>query len=465
MTAPAASSQTSHLQLVSASQITLYRECPRKWAWRYLQGIKTETHPAAALGTEVDDTQLQPFLRDGRPFDFTRPSGEIAASLLGFLPEPKSPGLVVQRYFQMPSPTWRDGKHIGFGFQGFEDLWLPDSKAVPGLPGGAPFVGDFKTTSDLKWAKNEEALKTDVQAMTYATDAMFSTGARTVDLAWMYAQTKGPRRSKRTYLRVVADHVAEQFGQINETAIEMLGVRIANPHPSELEPNPDVCKAYGGCPYESRCALSPAQIISAHSAKAARALGLEKEPMSGTSALLARLQQRSGQQPTAAGPATAAPVAPTTPAVAPAAAQISGASLAAGSNPAQPPPVATQAELAAHVAQNPRASFLLEQAPLVIVGVNPPESKLPDAPPVGQTQATEAPKRRGRPPKVQPDPKGADAALHAGLPTPPAPPLSKMIYPGDPIPVPTGFSTAELVNVARAVRAAADAFLVAMGAS
>lgn len=473
---------------LSASQITLFRECQRKWGWRYLANIKTPQHPAAALGTEVDDTQLQPYLRDGRPFDFTRPSGEIAASLLPFLPAPQSPGLVVQRHFQMPSPTWRDGKHIGFGFQGFEDLWLPDSGVVPGLPGGAPFVGDFKTTSDLKWAKSEAQLKTDVQAMLYAMDAMYATRANAVDLAWMYAQTKNARKSKRTYLRVVADHVAEQFGKINETALEMLGVRIANPHPTELPPNPEQCEAYGGCPHRDKCFphLSPAKIIDAFEAKESRAFTFG-EPMSNTTNPLANptmnlLAQLKAQVPGAAAamPALIPPPTPVAappsllPPVAPTAPQISllppvaAPALAPAVVQATTPPVATPAELAAYIAQNPRAAFLLEQPAPQIVGINPPESLLPPAPATGVTQAApvqapaEAPKRgRGRPPKAKPDPIGADANAFAQ-----APPAG-----GEVIEVPVArtydvtVDTTEIVRVAKAVRAGLDAFLASLGAS
>lgn len=148
-------------RLFSASQIQLFRECPRKWAWKYIAKLPSPPNKAAQLGIEVDEGQLQPFLRDGRPFDYTRESGYIAASGLGHLPPAQSPGLEVQRHFILPSRG-------EYAFQGYIDLWLPDSSVVPDLPGGAPFVGDFKTTSDLKWAKSEEALRHDVQAMLYA---------------------------------------------------------------------------------------------------------------------------------------------------------------------------------------------------------------------------------------------------------------------------------------------------------
>jgi len=211
----------------------------------------------------VDNEQLQPYLRDGRPFDFTRESGYIAASGIEWLPQPRIPGLEVQKHFVMPSPA-SGGR---FQYQGYMDLWLPDSGAMPGLAGGVPFVGDFKTTSNLKWAKSEAVLKTDVQAMLYATYALYATRAREIDLTWIYFQTKGPRRSTRTHLRVHTDHVVEQFRGIENTALEMQAIREADAAPLELPPSPSQCEAYGGCPYRSRCNLSPAEHIIALSTK------------------------------------------------------------------------------------------------------------------------------------------------------------------------------------------------------
>jgi RecB family exonuclease len=386
--------------LTSASQIQLYRDCARKWAFRYLAGLKTPQHPAAALGEEVDTYQLQPYLRDDRPFDFTKPSGEIAASGLVYLPKPKSNKLEVQKHFVIPSPTFIevDGKKepIGIKFQGYIDLWMPEGN---GTTTNLTII-DFKTTSDLKWAKSEEDLKTDVQAQLYAFAGMYLTRKPVADLAWVYFQTRGARRAKQTQLRVTADHAAEQFQRIDNIAIEMKGVRDQNPNPLDLPANPEACEAYGGCPYRDRCNLSPAQVIAAIAAKEERV-----EIMSNAGSMLAAMRAKkagaqTGQQAAALAPAPAAQSAPS-------------------------PPSPSVAE---HVAANPQAAWMTapQDPRYAVIGkrpngapifayevagqaapINPPESAsvFPAAAPEKEVPVATLPplgvKRRGRPPKAE----------------------------------------------------------------
>ena len=288
------------LPLISASQITSYRDCARKWGWGYIARIRSPQTPSQALGTEVDDEQLQPYLRDGRPFDFTRESGYIAASGLEYLPKPKTPGLEVQKHFVLPSPA----SGGAFAYQGYKDLWLPDSKDVPGMKGGVPFVGDFKTCKDFRWVKNEAALRIDVQAQLYATNAMFETGASEVDLRWIYLRTKGARQARATDLRVGADEVIEQFKAIEATALEMFDARkraasVANTNEAvlALPPTPSHCDAYGGCPYQHLCNLSPAQKESAWGSDEMSRLANKGYVMGDTNSLLANLKaKKAGAQ-------------------------------------------------------------------------------------------------------------------------------------------------------------------------
>ncbi len=275
--------------LLSATQINSWRDCQRLWGWKYIARLQTPQSPAALLGDEVDSGQLQPYLRDGRPFDFTKDSGYIAASILAYLPPSQHPGLEVQRKFVMASPSFET---TPFGYQGFVDLWLPKG-GMPGIDDG-PVVSDFKTTSDFKWAKTEKTLATDVQANLYAMNALLETGERKVNLVWLYMRTRGARAAKRVHLRVDADHVAEQFGRIDETGQTIFKTRKASvdedaeKYVLALEPNAETCDKYGGCPFRDRCNLTPKQRLDFNPTL------LKVGNTVSTSTLMANLRARAG---------------------------------------------------------------------------------------------------------------------------------------------------------------------------
>jgi hypothetical protein len=281
--------------LVSASQISLFRDgpddegCKRKGAFRYVANINTPGTKAQDLGKDTDDNQLQPYLRDDKPFDLTKESGRIASSGLHMLPPPKYPGLEVQKGFEIPSPSKL------FGYRGFLDLWLPkrglsyleDELIALGhtcLSNGVgiPIDADFKTAKDLRWAKTPEQLAVDVQAQLYAFWAMWKTRSKVVDLVWMYFQTqKTPTaktyKTKHTHLRVDDKHVYEQFLGIEKSAREIYELRtraekelgkLAGTDCDEtrawalsLPPNTNACSKFGGCPHQHLCNLSGADFI------------------------------------------------------------------------------------------------------------------------------------------------------------------------------------------------------------
>jgi hypothetical protein len=378
------------VELVSATQITLFRECERKWAWRYIAKLRTSQHPAAALGTEVENEQLQPYLKNGTTFDYSRDSGNIAASGLAFLPKP-DPDHALQTHFAIPSPTWADGQHVGFGIQGYVDLWKPQGGMpaldVSELEDGTPAIVDFKTTGNWKYAKTKETLKTDVQAQLYATAAMYETGARKIDLIWIYFGTKGPRKAKRIHLRVHAPEVAEQFEKINATALEMHAARKSVINPLELMPNTDSCEAFGGCPYRSNCNLSPGEIVDAKAAQ--HRARTETTSMSNATQTMGLKERLAAQRAATLG--TAPPPSAVTKPVNPY--ELSAKALDG------------QAAADAGVRAVTSAGIPVENLPAwatapvdpltgssrVVVGINPPESALPPAPPVGSVAAPPPP--------------------------------------------------------------------------
>ncbi len=406
------------IQLNSVSQTKLFSECERKWGFNYLTKLRTPPNAAAQLGIDIDDKQLQPYLREGKPFDLSTEVGLIAQAALPHLPKPMLPGLVVQQKFIMPSPTselW--------AWNGYKDLVLPDSKDMPGCPGGMPLVSDFKSTKHWRYRKTKAGLSIDPQANLYAMDAMFQTGAKEVDLLWLYLRTTKPYIADPVYVRVTADHVAEQFEKLNTTGTAVFAVRqafeaLGQPDKGEeftlreLPPNAKACDDYGGCPYRSKCNLSPTQIVQSLDASLKRHLSQEEPFMGNTVDLLASLKKRIE------------PVAVTTPMPV----QLSGPVGGLTGYDLSPQQLDDQAAADAGVAKvsagllaTPAwvydATKDATRATPVPLGINSPESlippdpvaALPPAPPPVES------KKRGRPAGAKnkdKDPLGADVAAH-----------------------------------------------------
>lgn len=350
----------------SASQVGQYRDCARKWAWRYVAGIKSPPTKSQELGTEVDDQQIQPYLRNGRPFDFTRPSGAIANELRHYLPAPQTPGMVVQKEIRIVTAD------TAFGFLGYIDVFVPGHVRT-GEYAGVPLVIDTKTTANLRYAKSPRDLATDPQAVLYATATMLESGAAEVDLEWLYTQTRGAHATRRVHLRMHADAASTQYEAIEATGRELFGIKASGVQPLDLPPNVHACDMFGGCPYQHKCNLE---------------VGLFRKPrgvnMGDAKAGLAALKARVAAGGTAAG----APVAAPEPTAVPAAPPAEAAALPAWATAPVDPLAAAKA------AGKPYA------------GINPPEAALPPAP-----VAEVAKPKRGRPAKAAVQAEPAPAAF------------------------------------------------------
>lgn len=195
--------------------------------------------------------QLEKYLQGGE-FDYsteeTRRVSEIALSGCAHLPQPNTPGMFLEQHFAFELPSTP-----GLTYQGFIDVLLTDSAAVPDLEGGVPAVMDHKSTSNFRYAKTKEDLKTDPQAVIYAYHAMTAFKAAAVDLKWVYYRTTGTNASKEVHLRVFSKDVVEEFQKINSTSQDMVAMYTAKVDPLSLPASLDACDAYGGCPYKRQC--------------------------------------------------------------------------------------------------------------------------------------------------------------------------------------------------------------------
>ena len=234
---------------LSASQIQTFTDCQRKWGWRYLDGIEEPPNPAAEKGRAVH-AALEQYL-SGWQIDFTTEIGYIAASGLEHLPKPGTPGLLIEQEFHFEGPS-------GHTYLGYKDL------EEPGI------VTDHKTTSDLRWQKTAEELRDDIQATLYAVDYFRKHPEEPhVGLRWVYYQTKNTKKSAVTHIRVAQPETWQRFLEIERIAEQMHEVSQDKPDGTpvralDLPANIDHCSAYGGCPHQGRCNLSPFDKMRSH---------------------------------------------------------------------------------------------------------------------------------------------------------------------------------------------------------
>lgn len=231
---------------VSPSQINTLDECARKYAFKYVAKIETPEKPSAALGTATHH-ELEAYYR-GEPLDFTkivdgRKPAELLATCLHLFPPP-GPNI-------RSEPEWKR-EFEGVTFAGRIDVWESVTESFAKIE-------DLKTTSDIyKWAKKD--LSADPQAILYGWHAVESlTGPMPrVALQWNYTQTRGARKAEAFHGQADwADSQMRMQDLILPKAKRILTIIQEQPDPNDLEPNPEACNMYGGCPFKSVCSLSP----------------------------------------------------------------------------------------------------------------------------------------------------------------------------------------------------------------
>lgn len=366
----------------SASQLSVYEDCPRKWAWRYVDGIEGEPNKWAEFGTRTHQ-HIEKWLRNREPPPES-PEGRVAMSIIPHLPPPQAiDAQNVERGIEFAL----DDVHL----EGFVDLYMPRG------PNGVPRIYDHKTTSDLQWALTPERMPDDIQVTVYAAWALIRSNAERVELQWTYGVTRGTPQGHPVVHSVtgrdIQPRLLKTIGLAREAKLirETPGLRAL-----DVPYNPNACEHYGGCPFQALCNLTPQERM-----RAAMNQGTQKDQF------LADLRARKNGQavsqpinPQAVTPVAAAAAAPLPSAPGGALERLKArkAAEAAQVAPAAAP-VAVAPVAVAPVVVTPPVTALVE--PVVPVVVQTPPDAIAPAAPVAIAEA--AP--RGRPKKA-PEPVG-----------------------------------------------------------
>jgi CRISPR/Cas system-associated exonuclease Cas4 (RecB family) len=231
---------------VSATQLSMYMACPRKWMLSYEYGLKAPQSASMAFGTAAHGA-IEDYLNDGlEPEGLDRGIADptFAARVkdaLRYLPKTLT-------YIETEVPI-REKLTDGLQYVGFIDLLDLSYEEEP-------HIIDYKTTADIdKYAKTEEQLKEDTQMLTYAKFvSKWREQAKTFKLSHLAIQTQKAVKAQMTSTTVTRDHVqkrwAEKFLPVIQEMEEWRGKDVRDvPHVFGTP----TCQEYGGCFHKSRC--------------------------------------------------------------------------------------------------------------------------------------------------------------------------------------------------------------------
>jgi hypothetical protein len=265
---------------LSASQVETFRLCAAKWARSRIHPGRST--PAAQLGSEVhwcmENWTAHGTVPHVAPLVF-KPNGayvsgatdravEIANALIPYAPRPGTVDTESEIRIVRSAATYTGRRDYvrpaeldacATFYRHLSPEAQRDVESFTRVLGLAlfPIVGDYKTTSNLKWAKTPDELRGDTAANLYAEAEMQAQGTDVCGLEWPYITTTAPYKVRVVRLVVLRADVERVLRQVDDTAHEM---RPYHGVPIEDVPRTlTACDAFGGCPYIGECAPTAMQ--------------------------------------------------------------------------------------------------------------------------------------------------------------------------------------------------------------
>ncbi len=228
---------------ISPSAIDTWRTCQRKWAYRYIARLETPGNASAQLGN-LCHAALEAHEKGERAIDTSpHPSGptvgQIAAQGLEYVP----PQIVmVEGRFSLRCDVYGNIDPAG-------EVELNGLIDLVGAYGEEPFIQDWKTTKDFRYAKTADVLMRDPQAIIYAAAWESATGRDATAGRWVYLHT-GLRGSRPVEFRISGRRALPMLSS------DLRGIVHARRNwtvATDAPVNLSACRAYGGCPYLPAC--------------------------------------------------------------------------------------------------------------------------------------------------------------------------------------------------------------------
>ena len=243
---------------VSATQISNFELCPRKWAWRWLERQYAPPNKFAQLGIDTHGP-LEKWLKFGRVPDPKTKPGKLAQELIPLLPPPQAvdPKNVEQDELLIVD----DGSGLVL-FIIKVDLFMPSMLSWDGAM--RPRTYDHKTSKDpWQWAPKSNEIHFDPQAALYAAWTIVKTGQTTVDLQWNYVKTIGKADTHPVQATVTDAMITPRMQKNMETGRAIKHHLAVTKRALDVPQDLRACDEYGGCPYKGKehCAISAKERI------------------------------------------------------------------------------------------------------------------------------------------------------------------------------------------------------------
>lgn len=222
--------------VLSASQLETWNDCHYKWGQAYLNGKSSPSSQSARIGLRVhkilEDHFTQATVPDPLEIYEGAKVGRLAVAMLPLVPEGT---YSAEEKFSL--------EHRGISFRGVIDL-QSDSAVI-----------DFKTTSSLRYAKTEEELRNNTQAVLYAIHRP------DVDMLWLYGQSKGAPHTRTVKFRLPLEQAHETAERVVLPVAENVLQAYEQNKPESLPKNKDSCFKYGRCHLFAECWGAPEKAL------------------------------------------------------------------------------------------------------------------------------------------------------------------------------------------------------------
>lgn len=167
----------------------------------------------------------------------------LATHLFQYMPTPGSKKFIMEATVDFP--TGIPGVKT-FGYSDFTDL-------TEGFEG----TTDYKSTSNFRWAKSEEELKTDPQCIIYTRFVFKKCDAEEVYFRHLYVRTTDKPKKQEPHKEVIITVTREEneaaWLVLVEDIKEMLVLSRHKGPFKEIKPNYGACGDFRGCPFKSEC--------------------------------------------------------------------------------------------------------------------------------------------------------------------------------------------------------------------